>query len=116
MTARPNLPAVAAAPLASRIERQWDADIVPQLVDYIRIPAKSPHFDPDWAQQRPHRGGHPAGRDVGEGAGASRASPLEIVRIEGRTPVLFFDIPGHRRPRATTARCSSTATSTSSPR
>ena len=31
-----------------RIARQWDDDIVPRLVDYIRIPAKSPHFDPDW--------------------------------------------------------------------
>lgn len=27
------------------ISRFWDSAIVPALVDYIRIPAKSPHFD-----------------------------------------------------------------------
>ena len=27
----------------------WDAEIVPQLVEYIRIPNKSPMFDKDWA-------------------------------------------------------------------
>ena len=26
----------------------WDAEIVPQLVEYIRIPNKSPMFDKDW--------------------------------------------------------------------
>ena len=26
----------------------WDDAIVPALVEYIRIPAKSPHFDRDW--------------------------------------------------------------------
>ena len=49
MTARPAIPAIASAPLAARIDKQWDDDIVPQLVEYIRGPAKSPHFDPDWA-------------------------------------------------------------------
>ena len=31
------------------LPRFWDSAIVPALVDYIRIPARSPHFDPDWA-------------------------------------------------------------------
>jgi len=31
--------------LAASVARSWDASIVPQLVEYIRIPAKSPHFD-----------------------------------------------------------------------
>ena len=37
---------------ASKIDRyvagKWDDDIVPQLVEYIRIPNKSPMFDKDW--------------------------------------------------------------------
>ena len=32
------------------IAQFWDSAIVPTLVDYIRIPAKSPHFDKDWAK------------------------------------------------------------------
>ena len=39
---------------SSQIERfvsaKWDDDIVPQLVDYIRIPNKSPMFDADWVE------------------------------------------------------------------
>ena len=28
----------------------WGGEIVPILTDYIRIPNKSPAFDPDWAK------------------------------------------------------------------
>ena len=39
---------------ASKIDRyvgaKWDDDIVPQLVEYIRIPNKSPMFDADWVK------------------------------------------------------------------
>jgi hypothetical protein len=31
------------------VDRCWGDEIVPQLVEYIRIPNKSPAFDPDWA-------------------------------------------------------------------
>src|SRR5438552_3273760 len=31
--------------LLSAISEQWDADIVPQLTNYVRVPAKSPHYD-----------------------------------------------------------------------
>ena len=30
------------------VERRWDDSILPQLVEYVRIPNKSPMFDPDW--------------------------------------------------------------------
>src|SRR5258708_3671843 len=74
------------------IERQWDADIVPQLIDYIRIPAKSPHFDPQWREH-----GHIEAA-VQLALAWSRRQPvagmtLEVVRLEGRTPVIFCDIP-----------------------
>ena len=26
----------------------WDTAIVPTLSEYVKIPAKSPHFDPEW--------------------------------------------------------------------
>src|SRR3546814_12561221 len=32
------------------IDQQWDDEIVPNLVEYIRIPNKSPMFDADWVQ------------------------------------------------------------------
>ena len=30
------------------MDRIWEREIVPALTDYIRIPNKSPAFDPDW--------------------------------------------------------------------
>jgi acetylornithine deacetylase/succinyl-diaminopimelate desuccinylase-like protein len=79
--------------LVSAIASQWDSDIVPQLADYIRIPAKSPHFDPDW---RAH--GH-IERAVGLAERWARRQPvrdlaLEIVRMPARTPLIYFDVPG----------------------
>jgi acetylornithine deacetylase/succinyl-diaminopimelate desuccinylase-like protein len=77
-----------------RIYRQWDEEIVPRLVDYIRIPSKSPHFDPAWQAH-----GH-IERVIGLAEDWARAQPIaglavEIVRLPGRTPLLFFEVPGH---------------------
>jgi acetylornithine deacetylase/succinyl-diaminopimelate desuccinylase-like protein len=78
--------------LDTRIARQWDDDIVAQLVDYIRLPAKSPHFDPEW-----ERHGHIEASIAQAHAWAARQPiaglGLEIVRLGARTPVLFFDVP-----------------------
>ena len=82
-------------PIKAFIDRLWDAEIVPTLVDYIRIPNKSPAFDADWAAH-----GHmDKAVDLLE-AWARRKIPalkgatLEVVRLEGRTPVILIDIPG----------------------
>src|SRR5687768_7139933 len=79
--------------LDTRIARQWDDDIVPQLIDYIRLPAKSPHFDPEWK-----RHGHIEASIALAHAWAARQGikgmTLEVVRLGERTPVLFFDVPG----------------------
>ncbi|MEP7183279.1 MAG: M20 family metallopeptidase [Betaproteobacteria bacterium] len=72
--------------------RHWDAEIVPQLVDYIAIPAKSPHFDPQWKAH-----GH-IDAVIRLAEAWARAQPVrgltvEVVRLKGRTPVLYFDVP-----------------------
>lgn len=74
------------------IPQFWDSAIVPTLVDYIRIPAKSPHFDKDWAKN-----GH-IEATVTLAAEWCRKHPvegmqLEIVRLPKRTPVLFIEVP-----------------------
>jgi acetylornithine deacetylase/succinyl-diaminopimelate desuccinylase-like protein len=75
------------------VDGLWDKSILPELAEYIRIPNKSPAFDPDW---RAH--GH-LDRAVIQFERWAKSQALtdmrlEIVRIEGRTPVLFIDIPG----------------------
>lgn len=79
--------------IADRIARQWDDDIVPRLTEYVSIPAKSPHFDPSWETN-----GH-IERAVRLAEAWARAQParglaVEIVRLPGRTPVLFFQVSG----------------------
>ena len=51
MTARLPTPALDTALALERVSSAWDEDILKQLTDYIRIPAKSPGFAPDWEQQ-----------------------------------------------------------------
>lgn len=74
-------------------EQVWEETIVPELIEYIRIPNKSPHFDPKWAElgymdeavtliEKWCRAQDIAGLSV------------EVVRLEGRTPLIFMEIPG----------------------
>jgi acetylornithine deacetylase/succinyl-diaminopimelate desuccinylase-like protein len=77
--------------LSAFSEQAWNERIVPALTDYIAIPAKSPMFDADWAKNAYIE------RVVRDAATwvESRRLPgltLEVVRIEGRTPVIFFEV------------------------
>lgn len=78
--------------LLAAISSQWDAEIVPQLSDYVRVPAKSPHFDPQWETN-----GHLERVIRLAEAWATKQSlrglRVEIVRLPGRTPLLYFDVP-----------------------
>ncbi len=81
---------------AAGIDQFWDESIVPALAEYIRIPAKSPHFDKDW-----EAGGH-IEKAVSFAAGwceknALSGMKLEIVRLPGRTPVLYVEVAGDKR-------------------
>ena len=88
-------PLLNAGQALSQVTAQWDSDIVKQLTDYIAIPAKSPTFDPDWAK---HGFIDTAARHAAEWVEAQKVEglTLEIVRLEGRTPVIFFEIPATR--------------------
>ena len=71
----------------------WDDEIVPQLVEYIRIPNKSPMFDADWVAH----GYMDAAVALMEKWAKSQPIPgmqLEVVRLPGRTPLIFIEIPG----------------------
>ena len=84
--------AAAVQALAAFADEAWDKRIVPALTDYIGVPAKSPMFDADWAKN-----GY-VDRVVRDAAAwvEGRKLPgltLEIIRIDGRTPVIFFELP-----------------------
>jgi acetylornithine deacetylase/succinyl-diaminopimelate desuccinylase-like protein len=77
----------------SYIERVWNDSVLPELVEYVRIPNKSPAFDREW-----HANGHME-QAIMRFASWARAQVLdgatiEIQRLEKRTPLLLIDVPG----------------------
>jgi len=78
--------------IQSFVTDRWDHDILARLVDYVRIPAKSPAFDASWAAH-----GHLEAvvRDAHDWCAQQGVKDLrlEIIAIEGRTPCLLFDVP-----------------------
>ncbi len=76
-----------------QVEQAWAESIIPALEAFIRIPALSPAFDANWAKH-----GH-----IDEAVAlaeewcrhtAPAGSEIEVVRLPGRTPLLWIDIPG----------------------
>ncbi|HKD46950.1 MAG TPA: M20 family metallopeptidase [Rhizomicrobium sp.] len=73
----------------------WDREIVPTLAEYVRIPNKSPAFDPEWESH-----GHMNKAVEMFTAWAKDrlkqlpGSSLEVVRLPGRTPLIFIEVPG----------------------
>ena len=80
------------ADLRHFVARKWDDDVVPRLVDYVRVPAKSPAFDASWSA---HGYLDAVVRDAEAWCRAQRIDgmTIEVVAIDGRTPCLLFDVP-----------------------
>jgi acetylornithine deacetylase/succinyl-diaminopimelate desuccinylase-like protein len=79
--------------LSAHIARTWQDSVVERLVAYVRIPNKSPMFDPQWES---HGYMEQAAQLMAEWC---RAQPLPgmrvtLQRLAGRTPLLLADIPG----------------------
>ncbi len=94
MNARVPESALNAAAALSQVSRQWDEVIVPELKDYIAIPAKSPSFDADWAR---HGYIDTVVRNAANWVESQKVEglTLEVIRLGDRTPVLFFEVPAY---------------------
>ncbi|MFL6621894.1 MAG: M20 family metallopeptidase [Sulfurifustis sp.] len=79
--------------LSRFVDSLWNDSIVPQLVEYIRIPSKSPHFDPQW-RENGYMDAAVALIERWCRAQPLRGMRLEVLRPEGRTPLIFMEIPG----------------------
>ena len=83
------------ARLKQFVETFWEDSILPSITEYIRIPNKSPAYDPQWVEHGYMEDAVKlmeawARRQLAGFAGAR----LEVVRLPGRTPLLFIDLPG----------------------
>ena len=85
-------PSLNTTALSAFTDRLWDEEIVPALHRYIEVPAKSPMFDADWSKN-----GY-VDRVVRDAAAWVEGKKLhglklEVIRLEGRTPVILFEVP-----------------------
>jgi acetylornithine deacetylase/succinyl-diaminopimelate desuccinylase-like protein len=83
------------ARLKQFVETFWEDSILPSITEYIRIPNKSPAYDPQWVEHGYMEDAVKlmeawARRQLAGFAGAR----LEVVRLPGRTPLLLIDLPG----------------------
>ena len=81
--------------LQNTINTFWDENIIPPLIDYIKIPNKSPSFDSEWKSN-----GHMDRVLVLASEWAKTHLPenatLTVKETDGRTPLILVDIPGDR--------------------
>lgn len=75
------------------ISKAWDESIVPELMEYIKIPNKSTLFDANWKAN-----GYmdKAMRLIVNWCKKQsiKDMTLEVIELANRTPLLFIDIPG----------------------
>ncbi|HUS67817.1 MAG TPA: M20 family metallopeptidase [Kofleriaceae bacterium] len=78
--------------LVATADKVWSESAVPALCDYIRIPNKSPSFDPEWREH-----GHMARAVALIETWCRRHAPegttIEVVQLEGRTPLIYMELP-----------------------
>ena len=79
--------------LRAAIAATWRSSIIERLTAYVRIPNKSPMFDPAWEAN-----GHmDAAVQLMADWCRTQTVPgmrVEVRRLPGRTPVLLIDVPG----------------------
>ena len=81
--------------LQERISRTWDESIVPSLVEYIKIPNKSPSFEPAWQELGHMEQALQLALEWSKSKIPEKAQ-IQVKRSAGRTPLLLIDIPGER--------------------
>ena len=77
----------------TQIDRTWDESILPELVEYVRIPNKSVAYDRDWEANGHMERAVQHMRRWAE-AHAPQGSTVDVHRLPGRTPLLVVDVPG----------------------
>ncbi|HSW70941.1 MAG TPA: M20 family metallopeptidase [Gammaproteobacteria bacterium] len=75
------------------IQNLWEKNIIPTLMDYIRIPNKSPHFDPAWQENGHMMQAVNLIADWCKQQGPPDLS-VEVIQLNKRTPIIFMELPG----------------------
>ncbi|TVS15159.1 MAG: M20/M25/M40 family metallo-hydrolase [Gammaproteobacteria bacterium] len=85
--------AIDASAAQAFVDEVWGDSIVATLAEYIRIPNKSPAFDPDWAAHG-YMDDAVALLENWSRAHAPSGMAIEVVQLEGRTPLIYMELGG----------------------
>lgn len=75
------------------ISKVFDTKVIPNLMEYIKIPNKSPNFDPLWEENGFIMQACLHAIDWAK-ANAPKGMQLELITEPGRPPLIYIDIPG----------------------
>ena len=78
----------------SYVDKFWDKHIIPTLLDYIRIPNKSPDFDPEWINNGHMASALKLAKDWAE-KHKPDGSTVHTFQEDKRTPLIIIDCPGN---------------------
>jgi len=81
--------------LTQFVNATWDNQIVPSLIEFIKIPNKSPAFDASWQQ---HGYMEQAVQLISNWCQQQQLQSfhLDIIRLPNRTPLIFMEVAGHQ--------------------
>jgi len=79
--------------IESHCSEEWETSVIPELIEYIRIPNKSPAFDPGWLEN-----GY-MDQVVTQFSNwcisqKINGLSLEVVQLPNRTPLIYMEIAG----------------------
>tara|TARA_S200000501_G_scaffold25072_1_gene21701 strand:- start:5944 stop:7359 length:1416 start_codon:yes stop_codon:yes gene_type:complete len=77
------------------INNFWDEKITPALIDYIKIPNKSPSFDSNWEKNGYMNQALKLAVEWSK-KNMPQNGKISAKKIEGRTPIILIDIPGEK--------------------
>ena len=80
---------------SKKIDQNWDNEIVPTLTEYIKIPNKSPSFDPDWEKNGYMFDALDLAVDWAN-KHKPNGSKLKVHKTPGKTPLILLEVPGNR--------------------
>lgn len=81
------------AQLTNYVNQLWDNEIIPALIEYIKIPNKSPQFDQNW-QKNGYMQQAVTLIESWCKKHAPRNMKIDVIQFENRTPLIMMDIPG----------------------
>ena len=82
--------------IKKEINSFWDLQIIPTLIEYIKIPNKSPSFDSEW-KKRGHMDKVLDLATTWTKKNLPMRAKLTVKETKGKTPLILVDVPGNKK-------------------